>query len=580
LLYSQPADKRVDHVPGTVLLNDETTQVDAATHALKHGKGRNSHIVLSPQPSEDPNDPLNWPLWKKEVIIAILCLGAMLYAGTNGPFLNASYFEMSQQINTSITTVVLASGYNLLAAGCIGPFVSAFGRKYGKRPVFLFSALICIIGTAVGEAKISYEYLLASRIIQGFSTSAFESLIISTVGDIYFVHERGLRIAVINFILNSASSLASIICGQVFQNLGWLWLFHLFQIFCVAQFVLMFLFCPETTYIRDARYETDTARNDNLEELAAVEKGFASTQHTESATTDHNTEESGVSHNHVDTIPAKKTFVQELAVYNGSFSDDSILKFLIGPFLTLLNPAACYAVLASGLLNSWYVGSAIILAGIFSGPPWTFNAAQIGYLGAGPFVGGAVGSLVCGFFGDHVIKVLTKRNKGVYEPEFRLVFMLPAGIACGIGMFLFGYTLEIGAAAEVCAFLQGVMMVGVLIGIFSTLSYGLDSFRSQSNEIFVMNMLFKVCLSQMVPTYLPSSLCPKLHIQLANLPIRTSCSTASPISRTIGSPTAAQNRSCSFSAVPHSSSLCWRCRCISLASACAAGGADTICSSS
>jgi hypothetical protein len=35
-------------------------------------------------------------------------------------------------------------------------------------------------------------------------------------------------------------------------------------------------------------------------------------------------------------------------------------------------------------------------------------------------------------------------------------------------------------------------MVGVLIGIFATLSYALDAFRSQSNEIFIMNMLFKV----------------------------------------------------------------------------------------
>lgn len=34
-------------------------------------------------------------------------------------------------------------------------------------------------------------------------------------------------------------------------------------------------------------------------------------------------------------------------------------------------------------------------------------------------------------------------------------------------------------------------MVGVLIGIFATLSYALDAFRSQSNDIFIMNMLFK-----------------------------------------------------------------------------------------
>jgi hypothetical protein len=60
-----------------------------------------------------------------------------------------------------------------------------------------------------------------------------------------------------------------------------------------------------------------------------------------------------------------------------------------------------------------YVGSAIILSGIFAGPPWSFNAAQIGYLGVGPFVGGLIGSLVCGFTGDYVIKFMTKRNKGI-----------------------------------------------------------------------------------------------------------------------------------------------------------------------
>jgi hypothetical protein len=34
-----------------------------ASHHLKN-KG-NSDIVLIPQPTDDPNDPLNWPRWKK-----------------------------------------------------------------------------------------------------------------------------------------------------------------------------------------------------------------------------------------------------------------------------------------------------------------------------------------------------------------------------------------------------------------------------------------------------------------------------------------------------------------------------------
>lgn len=73
----------LQNVPGTVLLNDAAAHVDEAVHNLKHGTGRNSHIVLSPQPSEDPNDPLNWKPWRKELIIMILSLGAMLNAGTN-----------------------------------------------------------------------------------------------------------------------------------------------------------------------------------------------------------------------------------------------------------------------------------------------------------------------------------------------------------------------------------------------------------------------------------------------------------------------------------------------------------------
>jgi hypothetical protein len=67
-------------VPGTVLLNDSAASPDNEQHGLRRVDG---NTVLSPQPSDDVNDPLNWPGWKKELNIIILCLGAMLNAGTN-----------------------------------------------------------------------------------------------------------------------------------------------------------------------------------------------------------------------------------------------------------------------------------------------------------------------------------------------------------------------------------------------------------------------------------------------------------------------------------------------------------------
>lgn len=67
-------------VPGTVLLDDSAAGLENEQPKLRLGAG---HTVLSPQPSDDVNDPLNWPGWKKELNIVILCLGAMLNAGTN-----------------------------------------------------------------------------------------------------------------------------------------------------------------------------------------------------------------------------------------------------------------------------------------------------------------------------------------------------------------------------------------------------------------------------------------------------------------------------------------------------------------
>jgi hypothetical protein len=75
-------DKKLPHVPGTVLLDEISAHVESQTSNLKHGTGKDSHIILAPQPSEDPNDPLNWSKSKKDVVLAVLCFGAIINAAT------------------------------------------------------------------------------------------------------------------------------------------------------------------------------------------------------------------------------------------------------------------------------------------------------------------------------------------------------------------------------------------------------------------------------------------------------------------------------------------------------------------
>jgi hypothetical protein len=61
-------DHKLEHVPGTAPLNELGREVynisGVDSSILKHDPS--GEIVLVPQPSDSPNDPYNWPRWKKE----------------------------------------------------------------------------------------------------------------------------------------------------------------------------------------------------------------------------------------------------------------------------------------------------------------------------------------------------------------------------------------------------------------------------------------------------------------------------------------------------------------------------------
>lgn len=69
--------KTIGQVPATVIL-DETAAHSALSPSVKHIEDTNSRIVLVPQPTDDPNDPLNWSKFEKHSILCIICLGTIV----------------------------------------------------------------------------------------------------------------------------------------------------------------------------------------------------------------------------------------------------------------------------------------------------------------------------------------------------------------------------------------------------------------------------------------------------------------------------------------------------------------------
>lgn len=379
----------------------------------------------------------------------------------------------------------------------MGPFASAFGRKYGKRPMYLFASVCGTVGIIVSEVASGYNTLLAGRVLQGLGVAAYESLAVASIGDMFFVHERGPRVAIVIFLLAAISNGISIIAGVITTNLGWHYNFHIYIPFAAVQTIMIFLYGPETMYRRRAIYEIDTAGSEeNLEKLANVESRAA--HHIENSsgnTSTHDTdlEKTGTTttQTSVEPIPPKKTYLQELAIYNGTFVDDSVIKMAVASVAILLNIGASYQVFTTGIIIAWYVGIAILSGVIFASPPYLLSSASVGYLSAGPLIGGFLGALLSFVITKPLLATMTRRNKGIYEPEFCLPPIGFGAVFAVAGLVGWGYAVQSFENVYVICFIWGLLLFGItIIASFAT-QWALDAYRQNSTELFIMNMVFK-----------------------------------------------------------------------------------------
>jgi hypothetical protein len=69
--------------------------------------------------------------------------------------------------------------------------------------------------------------------------------------------------------------------------------------------------------------------------------------------------------------------------------------------------------------------------------------------------------------------------------------MVPATVFTVGGLIGFGYAVESAVSVYLVSFIWGTMLCGITISAISTSSYGLDAFRDNATEIFIMAMVFK-----------------------------------------------------------------------------------------
>ncbi|KAJ2962881.1 hypothetical protein NQ176_g10905 [Zarea fungicola] len=203
-----------DIVPGTILL------VDAAHQEL--GEGNHAHIILQPQPSSDPDDPLNWTPKRKRMAVGMVYFYA--FAIGIATSVHASILtQISESQHLSFTQLNTGTGLMQLMQGWGCLLWQPFAMTYGRRGVYIATIVLStgpVIWTPFSSGASQWY---AHRILLGIFCSPVESLPEVSVSDIFFAHERGRYMALYTFILFGSNFLAPFFSGFIAQDAGWRW---------------------------------------------------------------------------------------------------------------------------------------------------------------------------------------------------------------------------------------------------------------------------------------------------------------------------------------------------------------------
>ncbi|KAL9036223.1 MAG: hypothetical protein Q9214_006230 [Letrouitia sp. 1 TL-2023] len=175
------------------------------------------------------------------------------------------------------------------------------------------------------------------------------------------------------------------------------------------------------------------------------------------------------------TQPAK-TFAQTLRPWNGRLRHENWLKVAIRPFVLFAYPSILWSALVYSLSIGWLIVLSESVSEIYRTKDYHFSALGVGLVYISPFIGGVLGTAVAGKVSDVIVRLMSRRNGGVYEPEFRLVMAIPITISTCIGLMGFGWSAQEKDSWIVPTVFFGIISFGSSLGSTTSITFAVVSF--------------------------------------------------------------------------------------------------------
>ncbi|KAG2416233.1 hypothetical protein HFD88_007426 [Aspergillus terreus] len=393
--------------PGTAYLGNgqsDLNGVDRDTHG---------HIVLQPQPSKDPNEPLNWSVWQKSANYAIACLFTLMVFTTldvgtvTWPSLSSELGYGNAYLNNTY-----AAGLAGLAIGCI--FFIPLASMVGRKPVYMAAATVMVlvnVGQALFQTKTQYVVL---QVLAGLAGSVNDTIIQMTIVDLFFVHQRATMNGIYSITVTAGTYLSLIPTGYIVESQGWRWVWWWCAILNGVVLVLIIVGFEETRY---AKQKVSPVVDMTIQPSPASK--------TETIP--------------IDLPPPPRRPYTQRVTWRGHASDLNMRDYwkqVWRPFVLLFRiPAVAFVAVQYSLMLCWVAVLATTQPILFAAPPYNFSSIGVGNINIAPFAGAVVGSVFGGPLNDYYVVWLARRRSGIYDPEMRLHMLLAPLIITPLGLF-------------------------------------------------------------------------------------------------------------------------------------------------
>lgn len=300
----------------------------------------------------------------------------------------------------------------------------------------------------------------------------------------------------------------SIVSGNIIAFLGIKYLYIISFAIVAPMVILVYLFVWETTYTRPTPSAVPMSpvspasegKDDVFESKDSKKPTVIMTESTDPM---YRTET-----NYPHDMSAAEPpipYRERLKVFRGRVTTRSFLRALWAPFPLMIFPSNLFSTIVNGAFLTWMVTAGVIAGQVLLFPPYNLRPDTLAYIGLPGSLAAFIAAVIAGFLSDWSIKKLSIMNKGVYEPEFRLLMMIPATLFSTIGFF------AIGPAYARFADIKEIVGLGLLFylsGPFASaacIPYIFDTQEKNTTEAMVATsfckMLFIFFATKYVPTW-------------------------------------------------------------------------------